>query len=336
MKVAILGCGYWASFQVEGWKSLGVEVVACYNRTTQKAVSFAKKHDIPMVFNTPEELFSWGQFDLADIITEVMAHEELTLMAAKYKKDVICQKPMSFSLSACEKMVKTCKDNGIFFAVHENFRYQYPSKAFIDAVKTADIGDILFGEINMRSPDLEILKKQPALATMPHMALRDIGPHAFDILRCAFGEISSVYAVPVYSYKKEGIDVADTAICNFKAVSGAVISCNLKHDWNDRFIAVGTKGKVVLDNDNILHVTTLGKTVSTDTKMWQKLSYIPDEDWFLHGPHIMSAIPLCLEDLKNSYEEKRECQISGEDNLKTMKLVFAAIDSFDTGKVIDL
>ena len=134
-RVAVLGTGYWAQFQVAAWQALGVPVVAVWNRTRSRAEAFAARFGIPRVFDTPEELFEWGQFDLVDIIAGVEAHEPLVLMAARYRVPVICQKPMSGTLASCRRMVQACEEAGVWYAVHENFRYQPPIQAFKRALE---------------------------------------------------------------------------------------------------------------------------------------------------------------------------------------------------------
>ncbi len=334
LKIAVFGCGYWAAFQVAAWQAQGAQVVALWNRTREKADAFAQRWGIPRVFDEPEDVFRWGEFDIADVITEVGGHERLTLMAAAHKKPVICQKPMAYTLESCERMVKACEDAGVWFAVHENFRYQPPTEQFVQAVRSGEIGNILHAQIDMRSPDLALMKNQPALMTMPHMVLRDMGPHIFDVARAAFGEMDEIYAAPVYSYRSAGIDVPDAAICTLKAKSGAVISCNLVHEWNDRFVAQGEKGRITLRHDNVLAIVSHEREREADTKEWPTLSYIPQDDWNLHGGHIMSAIPRCLGDLMRAFHRGEPAPTSGSDNLKTMRLVFAAIESFNSGKAI--
>lgn len=336
MRIAVFGCGYWAAFQVAAWQSLGADVAAVWNRTGERARAFAEKWDIPRVFDSPEEAFAWGDFDVADIIADVGAHEPLVKMAAAYRKPVVCQKPMADTLAACEGMVRACREAGVWFAVHENFRYQPPTQAFVAAVRSGEIGRVLHAQITMRSPDLAIIEKQPALRTMPHMALRDMGPHIFDVARAAFGEMASMYALPIVSYAGEGVDVPDAAICAMRSRSGAAVSCHLVHEWNDRFTARGERGRIVLDHDNVLRVETDAGIRETDTKTWDTLHTIPAEDWALHGGHIMSAIPRCLEDLMAAFAAGRPAPTSGEDNLRTMRLVFAAIESCETGKAVAL
>lgn len=334
LKIAVFGCGYWAAFQVAAWQAQGAQVVALWNRTRERAVAFAEKWNIPRVFESAEDLMAWGAFDIADIIADVGGHEALTLLAAQYRKPVICQKPMASTLESCERMVRACREAGVWFAVHENFRYQPPTQRFIQAVRSGAIGKVLHAQINMRSPDLAILEKQPALRTMPHMVLRDMGPHIFDVARAAFGPMREVYAAPVYSYADAGIQVPDAALCTLKTLDGAPIACHLVHEWNDRFMAQGDRGRVTLDHENILRVRTPDGETVLDTKDWETLPYIPEEEWDLHGGHVMSALPRCLADLMAAFEKGLPAPTSGADNLETMRLVFAAIESFDSGKAV--
>ena len=95
LRIAVFGTGYWAQFQIAAWQAIGAQVVAVWNRTREKAVATAQRFSIPTVFDTPEQTFAAGDFDIADIIADVGAHEPLVLMPAQYKKDVICQTPMA-------------------------------------------------------------------------------------------------------------------------------------------------------------------------------------------------------------------------------------------------
>lgn len=334
MKVAVLGCGYWAAFQVAAWQALNVEIVAVWNRTQPRAQEFSQRFSIPNIFESPDELFAWGEFDIADIIADVDVHEALVLLAAKYKKAVICQKPMGKNYEACQRMVKACSDAGIWYAVHENFRYQPPTLAFKQALLSGVIGKPIRAHLSMRSPDRAILNVQPALTTMPHMVLRDMGPHIFDVARSLFGEMHSVFATPIYTYQE--YSVPTEALCTLRTQNGLAVHCDLVHDWNDRFYVEGEHGSIILTHDNILKIVSSNGEQIIDTKAWEYLSYVPKRDWDIHGGHVFSSIPNCLNDLRKAYFEGKPAPTSGEDNLKTMQLVFAAIKSFDTEENIIL
>lgn len=334
LRVAVFGTGYWAQFQIAGWQTVGVDVVALWNRTRERAQRTAERFGIAQVFDTPEQVFEGAQFDIADIIADVDAHEPLVALAARYHKDVICQKPMAFTLEACHRMVETCRQAGVWYAVHENFRYQpqfAPVKAALDG---GELGKPLHAHIQLRSPDRTILVKQPALAVMDHMALRDMGPHIFDVARYLFGEFRSVYSRPVVSYGDIGIQ--DTALSLLETSAGMPVLCTLAHRFHYKVFVQCERGALTLDGDNVLRMEQDDGTRVVDTRTWPVLDYIPADDWAIHGGHVFTAIPRCLQALRDCYLQGQPAETSGEDNLRTMALVFAAIRSQDEGVVVSL
>lgn len=334
LRVAVFGTGYWAQFQIAAWQSIGVDVAAVWNRTREKAERTAERFCIPQVMDAPEEVFEKADFDIADIITDVEAHQPLVSMAARYKKDVVCQKPMAFTLDACERMVEACRKAGVWFAVHENFRYQPQFAPVKEALAAGSLGKPLHAHVQLKSPDRAIIGKQPALAQMDHMALRDMGPHIFDVVRYLFGDVKSVCSRPVVSYSDIGAQ--DTALSLLETESGLPVFCTLAHTFRYKVFVQCEEGSLTLDADNILHEDRGGTMNTLDTRTWPKPSYIPQDDWAVHGGHVFMAIPRCLEALRGRYLAGLPAETSGEDNLKTMCAVFAAIRSQDSGAVVNL
>lgn len=334
LRVAVLGAGYWAQFQIAAWQAEGAEVAAIWNRTRSRAEATAARFGIPRVFDTPRQLFEWGDFDIADIITGADAHEEPVLLAAEHGKDVICQKPMADTPEACERMVRACREAGVWYAVHENFRYQPQIMAAARALRSGAIGRPLQAHLQLRSPDRALMEKQPALKTMDHMALRDMGPHIFDVARCMFGEAKSIYSVPVRSYPDIPADDAAKSILRME--SGLALTCDLVHTFDYKLYVEGESGALRLGADNAVTVIKDGVSRPVDAGAWPVLDYIPAEDWHLHGWFVFTAMPLCLRALAERYALGQPAETSGEDNLKTMRLVFAAIRSQDENSVVYL
>jgi len=328
-RVAVFGTGYWAQFQIAAWQAEGAGIVAVWNRTRGRAEQTAARFGIPRVFDTPREVFEWGGFDIADIIADVGAHEQLVLLAAEYGKDVICQKPMSSDLGSCERMVEACKQAGVWYAVHENFRYQPQIIKTAEALRSGVIGRPLQAHLQLRSPDRGLMEKQPALKVMDHMALRDMGPHIFDVARLLFGEAKSVYSRPVRCYPDIPVDDAAKSLLTMQ--SGLVLSCDLAHTFPYKLFVEGERGALTLGADNTVTVTADGVTRMLDVGEWPALDYIPPDDWALHGWFVFTAIPLCLRSLMARRAQGLPAETSGEDNLKTMRLLFAAMESQDHG-----
>lgn len=334
LRIAVFGTGYWAQFQIAAWQAIGCDVVAAWNRTREKAVRTAERFGIPAVCDTPEEAFGHAGFDIADIIADADAHERLVAMAAAYGKAVICQKPMAASLDACERMAEACRRAGVWYAVHENFRYQPQFAPVKNALAGGGLGKPLHAHVQLKSPDRSIIGRQPALAAMDHMALRDMGPHLFDVVRWLFGDVRSVYSKPVVSY--EDIGTQDSALSLLTMQGGLPVLCTLAHKFHYKVFAQCENGALTLDADNVLHIEQGGRARTVDTRMWPALPYIPAEDWAIHGGHVFAAIPRCLTALRDAYLAGRPAETSGQDNLETMRTVFAAIRSQDEGRAVGL
>ena len=377
LRIAILGTGYWAQFQIAAWQAEGAEIVALWNRTRRRAEETAARvcrrseeadartgdaldnaasrtgaysHNAartcdapdneasssgaPRVFDTPRQLFEWGAFDIADVITGAEAHEELVLLAAEHNKAVICQKPMSSSLASCDRMASACRKAGVWYAVHENFRYQPQILKAAGALNSGVIGRPLHAHLQLRSPDSAIMEKQPALKTMDHMALRDMGPHIFDVARFIFGEARSIYSRPLRC--SPGIPVDDAAKSILQMESGLALTCDLVHTFDYKLYVEGEAGVLRLNADNTIKMNVSGIVRDVDVGAWPVLDYIPADDWALHGWFVFTALPLCVRALMERYRAGLPAETSGEDNLRTMKLVFAAIQSQDEDRVVYL
>ncbi len=104
LRFAIIGCGFWAGYQLPAWLELeGIEIAALYNRTLSRAKELADRYNIANCYEDAEKMFANEALDFADIITDVDTHEHFTLMAANYGVPVICQKPMAPSMQAAKK-----------------------------------------------------------------------------------------------------------------------------------------------------------------------------------------------------------------------------------------
>jgi len=59
LRFAILGAGFWARYQLAGWRELpGVRCVALYNRTRPKVEALAAEFGVPAVYDNPAQLLA--------------------------------------------------------------------------------------------------------------------------------------------------------------------------------------------------------------------------------------------------------------------------------------
>lgn len=335
LKCAIFGTGYWSTLQIPAWLETNeVEIVAVYNRTLEKGEKIANKYGIKCVYSDAEKLIMEEEIDFADIITEAPGHEWLTLLAAKHHIPVICQKPMAHSIETSRTMVTECKKAGVPFFIHENYRWQPHFRAVRKAVAEGHIGKLIRARIQMYTGGAEGWAVQPFLATLKHMALIDAGPHIFDLCRFMFGEVESVYAHTVRTFA--GCEGEDTAVIMVDA-GGIPVVCEICEYCDSKVFVEGVKGTIVVDNDNIMKITQRdGHVEILDTKTYPRHMFAPESDWNLHGGASIHSIIECNRSFINAFRNGTLPETTGEDNYKTMCVVFAAIRSVEEHRLVSL
>ena len=335
LKFAVLGTGFWSSYQIPAWFEVGgVELVAVYNRTVSKAEQVAARFGVPRVYGDVEELLRNEKLDFVDIIAEIEAHAPFVKLAAKYKLPVICQKPMAPDLATAEAMVDACQKAGVPLFIHENWRWQTPIRAVKQVLTEGSIGAPFRARLNMIS-GFPVFANQPFLKTLKHFILTDLGSHILDTARFLFGEADRLYC----QTHQVHTDIAgeDVATVMLEMGGKTSVTCYLAYAENylehDHFpqtyiFIEGTKGSLQLGPDYWLRVTTVEGTLSRR---------VPPPRYAWADPAydvVHSSIVPCNADLLKALKGESHAETTGEDNLKTVRLVFAAYDSAEKKQAI--
>ncbi|CAA9486969.1 MAG: oxidoreductase domain protein [uncultured Segetibacter sp.] len=334
LKFAVIGTGFWSNYQIPAWKELeGVELVAVCNRTRKRAEEVAEKFGVSKVYDTAAELMEKEVLDFVDIITDVDTHADFTLLAAEKGIDVICQKPMAPSSEISQQMVEACRNKNVKFFIHENFRWQAPVRALKKALDEGVVGRPFKARVSFCSA-FPVFENQPFLAELEHFILTDIGSHTLDICRFLFGEAKHLYCLTQrVNQKIKGEDAAnvlmqmDSGLHCYAEMSYASIL--EKEAFPQTLILIeGEKGSLHLTNDFELRTTTRQGTAA------QKVEPVM-YNWLDPAYAVVhSSIVDCNRDILNGLTGGKS-ETTGEDNLKTVQLVWAAYESAATGKVIN-
>lgn len=335
LKLAVFGCGFWSQFQIGGWSEIPeAEVVALYNRTLSKALKMGDMFGIKDCYDDAEELLrKHPEIDFVDIITDVDTHPLFVELAAKYKKDVICQKPMATSLALARKMVSTCKENDVRYYVHENYRWQPQFRRIKHLIDSGIIGRPFRCKSGFNTA-FPLFETQPFLAQLEQFALTDQGSHQFDVLRFLFGEPLSLYcSTQQVNPTIKGEDVATTII---KMKSGVTciqeisFSTLLEREVFPQTLMLveGSKGSIRLDPDLIIKITTSEGTITESVpleKYWWQTERLTNEP-----PSIVD----CNRNILSDMLRKGKAETTGDDNLKTVEMVFSGYDSANKNGVV--
>lgn len=336
LRFAIFGAGFWSHFQLAAWRELkDVQCVAIYNRTRAKADALAKKFNVGRVYDDAEDLLRREKLDFVDIITDVDTHSQFVQLAARHKIPAICQKPLAPTLAEAERMVAVCKQAGAPLLVHENWRWQRPIRRVKELLADNVIGTPFRARIDMIS-GFPVFKNQPFLKNLPQFILTDLGTHILDVARFLFGEASSLYCQTKRVHPDiKGEDVA-TVILKMGLPQTTVL-CEMAYAENflerevfpqTLIFIEGDKGSLELAPDYWVRVTTqegtLAKRHAPPRYAWADPAY----------DVVQASIVDCHADLLGHLSGKGAAETTGDDNLRTVRLVFAAYESAAGDKIV--
>jgi D-apiose dehydrogenase len=337
-RIGVVGCGFWSRFQVAGWHEVtGARVVAVCDRERAKAEALAGRFGISGVYTDAEEMIDRERLDVLDVITDPATHERFVRLAAGLRVPVICQKPLAPSLAAAEGAVQTCREAGVPLFVHENWRWQAAIRALKRVLDSGVIGRVFRARVDFIS-GFPVFVNQPFLRDLEQFILTDVGTHVLDAARFLFGEAASVFCRTHKVHADiRGEDVA-TVLAEM-GDGGATVVCNMAYAGNhlehDRFpetyaFAEGTAGSVELGPDYWLRVTTKDGTSA-------KRHPPPRYAWADPAYDVVQAsIVPCCADLLAGVRGEGSAETTGEDNLRTLRMVFGAYESAATGRPVRL
>ena len=329
-RVVIVGCGQMAT----GWaKSLTgtslvqrVEICALVDPN----LDMARKLQADLNLTT-----ATVSTDLAAVLAELSpdlvfdiavpsARLEIVRMALRAGCDILTEKPMATSLAEAATINALTRETGRVHAVTQNRRY----KDGIRRVR-ATIDSGVIGEITALHADFFIGAHFGGFRdVMDHVLLLDMAIHTFDAARYISGqEPEAVYCVesnPKASWYAHG--AAATAI--FEMTNGVQFSyrgswCAEGADtnWDADWRIIGTKGTLIWDGLDGYAIKVVSGTDGFSRAL-RDVPILPPADASQTQDHT-SVIRAFLDALDHGHAP----ETSGEDNIKSLAMVFGAIES---------
>lgn len=337
-RFAFFGSGFWARYQMAAWKELAAaECTAVYNRTLVKGREFADEFGITKVYDDPEELLCKEKVDFIDLCTNPFTIPDFVRLAARHGIPVISQKPIAPSIEVAEELIGRCKEAGIPYLVHENWRWQKPIRMLKQVLEDGIIGRIFRARLTMVS-GFPVFKNEPTLNDLEKFVITDIGTHILDTARFLFGEANSLYCqVQKIHANIKGEDVATILLSMGELKTTVAIELGyaenyLEHDaFPQTFIFIeGEKGSIEITKDYWLRITT---EEGTHSRRYPPVDYRwADPDYLV----VHSSIVPCNEHLLGAIRGDVEAETTAEDHLKTVILTYKAYESAQLNKVLTL
>ncbi len=330
LRAVLVGCGGISNAWLKPLSEMaGVELVGLVDLLEGNAQAQAQKYGLSgvEVSNNLSALLDHTKPDVVFDCTVPEAHMDVTIEALGRGCHVLGETPMADSMANARRMVAVARAAGKTYAVMQNRRYL----ADIRAVRASLESDV-FGPLTTLNCDFYIASHFDGFRNqMRHALLLDMAIHAFDQARFLTG------ADPVSVYCKEwnpgGSWYAHgaSAVAVFPMSNGMVYTyrgswcaegkaTTLESDWR----IIGQHGSILWDG---------GSNMSAEIAEWKDDSTSevqPIEIAPYTGTKIGGHAGL-IADFVDCIQNGRIPETACMDNIKSLAMVFAAIESADTG-----
>jgi predicted dehydrogenase len=335
LRGGLIGCGFFAANHLNAWAGVeGAEIVALCDRDPGRLAAAAQRFAVGRSYADAAEMLATERLDFVDIATTVPTHRPLVELAAGAGVHMICQKPFADGMADARAMVAAAAAAGRTLMVHENFRWQSAIRRA--RAEMAAIGRPFWGRVSFRS-GFDVYAAQPYLATDARFIIQDLGIHCLDVARFLFGDVATLAAATQrVNPRIRGEDVA-TMLLVHEGGATSVVDCSYasrlpRETFPETLLEIeGETGSLRLDPGYRLTVHAAGETRVIDAA--PPLLSWAEPPWH----NIQESVFAIQQHFVDCLREGRAPETSGDDNLRTLALVYAAYDSAGGGgRTIDM
>lgn len=331
-RAVMIGCGSIHRAWMKAVKDFNdVKMVGLVDINREAAEKSKADHELTdaAVFTDLDDALATVKPDVVFDCTLPEIHREVMLKAANSGCHVLSEKPMAVSVAEAKEMNAAAKQNYITHAIIQNRRYIDEIVAYRDFIGSGTIG-----QLTTLNADFYLGVHFGGFRdVMEHVLLLDMAIHSFDQARFISG--AAPISVYCHEWNPAGSWYAHdaSAICIFEMSNGLVFNyrgswCSegLNTSWQCDWRAICTGGTVKWDGEKELKAE---KVIAVNGFQSDKeFIEIPVNELACHGH--AGVIREFLDCLKNGTIP----QTVGEDNIKSLAMVEAAIESAETGKKI--
>ena len=311
-------------------KNADVELSAYVELDDARREAVVRDWNLPpdRVFKTLREAAEAADANFVCDVTPPAAHEAVALEAFQLGLHVIGEKPMSDSFDAALRMAAAAEESGRTHMVAQNYRFGAVPRTARRLLDEGVIGKPKHAAVGF----YRAWASRPGshYTTMPFPLITDMGIHHFDMMRYVLNrEPVAVYAQtwnPDWGWHAG--DAGHTAVFHFEGGLTAThcalgSSVGKQSPWNGDWRIEGPNGSLTWEEDALFH------TASRPAKEPGRRS-MPLDKPPLQGQDALLA------EFVSAVAEKREPECSSRDNIQSLAMVFAGIQSSQEGRTVEI
>ena len=341
--VGIVGCGAIAQLHIDAFNQMeGVQIRAVSDAVKTVAERVGAKLNVS-AYGDYNEMLARPDIDVVSICTPSGLHQDIALAAARAHKHVIVEKPLEVTVEKIDRIIETCKENGVTLASIFNNRYREGNRFVKRAIESGRFGSIISANACVkwyRKPEYYANSNwRGTWAIDGGGALMNQSIHYLDLLLWFAGDVEAVKGYTATLLHKS-IETEDTAAATFKFKSGAIGSIVCGTSYYSGFPAVveitGERGYAAVTDSGIAE----WKFIDSDPMDEEAALYAENghdnaraSDPMAFDSHYHR---LQLENIISSIRNGTEPEVNGYEARKPVRVIRAIYESSRTGNEIVL
>lgn len=271
------------------------------------------------------------EFDAAVIVTPPATHRPIAEQLLRAGKHVLTEKPLATSLDDAQAMIAVAASAGRTLMVAQNYRHNGQIAAVRALVASGKTGEPRSVSIRFDKDSRTMFGEGDFRYSMPNVLLVDMSIHHFDMLRAITGRNAGrVYA---QSWHVPDGNFAGDAAVTVQITLDGNLPVTYRGNWATDAPETTWNGdwEIVCERGRLLwQVDASGESPIT---------------WLPYGsePETIEPVPLpasgqegLLREFVEAVATGRDPDTSATDNINSIAIVFAAVESAETGTVVTL
>lgn len=337
IRIAVIGCGrisknHFAS--IERHKDQ-LELVAVCDENTETLAEHSKTHGVPGYENF-EHLLRECPCDMVALCTPSGMHARQALLAARYGRHVMTEKPMATRWQDALRMVEACDAANVrLFVIKQN-----RSNATLQLLKRA-VDERRFGRIHLVHMNVFWTRPQAYYDSarwrgtweMDGGAFMNQASHYVDLLDWLIGPVADIQAMT--GTLSRDIEVEDTGVLNLRWRSGAlgsmaVTMLTYPKNLEGSITIIGEKGTV-----------RVGGVAVNEIQLWDFAEPMPYDTEIQTASYETTSVygfghPLYYKNVIDTLRGKADPETDGREGLKSLELIIAAYVSARDHRTVSL
>jgi scyllo-inositol 2-dehydrogenase (NADP+) len=308
-----------------------------------------EKYPEAVIYHSVEEMLQNADIEVIAINTPVQTHFEYAKKALEAGKNIIVEKPFTVNVEEAEELVNLAEQKGLFLSVYQNRRFDRDFLQVQKILNDKKLGEIKEAEIRFdrfrTEPSGKQHKENPEQTGSG--SLHDLGSHLVDQAVQYFGYPEKLFA-DVFSMK--GADFAndyfEILLFYKNNVRVRLKSSVFSKEAHYAYVIHGSKGSFLQERTDNQETELVSGSIPIYGKDWTKPMTEPDGILnFLNENNETERMITSSEpgNYMNYYQQIYEHMVfgyplpsPGKEVIQNMKIIDAAIESSQLGKIVNL